>query len=211
MCSRKMSTMSSDAILLMQVWPGGPFEQMVEMQRQRNMDYCKAHNFDLEILVGTLSPKYADFNVGSWVKVEQMIAALKKGYKYIVSLEPDTLIKDTSADLREGCPRGVGACYHRHPVGHQWNVGALYMQNSPEAMAFMEEWLAEWPAEPLWRDNGAFNVVAMRNHTAQTISDRWNATLDCSMVPDAVVLGFHGVGINANARLETMKKVLAQI
>lgn len=195
----------------MQVWPGGPYSEMAYINNERNKKYCEKWGFDWELHIGTLDPKYADYRVGSWVKVEQIIRALQEPYRYVVSLEPDTLIRDFNTDLRDGCPNGVGACWHRHHVGHQWNVGALYMQNTPDVRACIDEWLKEFPAEPVWRDNGAFNVVGKRNKTIQTISDRWNATLDVSMVPDAVVLGFHGVGASSQARLDTMKLALKSI
>lgn len=183
---------------------------MAHINDERNKKYCAARGFDYELHIGTIDPKYADYNVGSWVKVEQMIRACKKDYKYVVSLEPDTLIKDLDADLRDGCPRGIGACYHRHHIATQWNVGAIYMTNTPEVRAFLDKWIGQFPAEPVWRDNGAYNVVAMKDKTATTISDRWNATLDVNMVPDAAVIGFHGVGINGLARLNTMKQMLAR-
>jgi hypothetical protein len=49
----------------------------------------------------------------------------------------------------------------------------------------------------------------MKSKLVQTISDRWNATLNYSMVPDAVVLGYHGNG-RAEQRLEMMKGTLQQ-
>jgi len=184
---------------------------MMELNIPRNKEYCKRHDFDANFLVGILSEQYGDYSKGSWVKAEMIRDALKKDYEYVVFLEPDTLIKDMDTDLRDGCPKHIGVCYHRHPIAWQWNVGAIYMRNTPETKAFVDEWLAEFPGDPQWRDNGALNVVAKRNKSLTTISDRWNATLDCSMVPDAVVLGFHGVGMKGEDRLRTMKQMLERI
>jgi hypothetical protein len=201
-----------NAILLQQCWVGnvgglGDYQPMLELTRQRNEEYCKAHGLDIDLLVGTIDPKYANVREGGWVKIEMILRAMEKGYQYIVWLDPDTLIKDLDADLRDGCPQGIGACWHRIPQLNHWNVGALYIQNSDEAHEFMKNWLASYPGERQWMEQGEFNKLAMKGKVVQTISDRWNATLNYSMVPDAVVLGFHGNG-DAKQRFDMMEQAL---
>jgi hypothetical protein len=197
----------NNAILIQQVYKGLDYEPMLELTKQRNQDYCTAHNFDYECLIGTLSDKYADANKGGWVKIEMIQRALQKGYEYIVWLDADALIKDLDTDLRDACPKGIGACWMRIPQLNHWNVGVLYIQNSQAVKNFVAEWLDTYPGEKQWMEQGEFNKLAMKSKIVQTISDRWNATINYSMVPDAVVLGFHGYG-DANQRLGAMNATL---
>jgi hypothetical protein len=204
----------NDAVLLQQVWKGefgrGDYEPLLELTRARNEAYCKKHDFDYDVLIGTLDPKYADVTKGGWVKIEMMQRALAKGYKYVVWLDPDALIKDLDVDLRDGCPKGIGTCWMRIPQLNHWNVGVLYMQNTWEVKNFINEWLSMYPGERQWMEQGEFNKLAMKGNVVETISDRWNATFNYSMVPDAVVLGYHGNG-DANTRFELMRGTLEQL
>lgn len=205
----------NDAVLLQQCWVGnvgglGDYQPLLELTRERNEAYCKQHGFDYEALVGTINPKYADVKKGGWVKIEMIQQAIEKGYKYIVWLDPDTLIKDLGEDLRNGCPEGIGACWHRIPQLNHWNVGALYIKNVSGVKEFMNEWLESFPGQRQWMEQGEFNRLAMKSGLVKTISDRWNATLNYSMVPDAVVLGYHGNG-TAEQRLEMMKGTLKRM
>lgn len=201
----------NDAVLIQQSWPGKFYEEMMELNRPRNEAYCKTHGFDYEYLVGVTSEKYGDLKCGSWVKVEMTQRALAKGYQYVASLEPDTLIADLGADLRDGCPKGIGACFHRVfdliRIPAQWCVGAYYLQNTPETRAFVDEWLKGYPGDAQWRDNGVFNELGKKNRVVSTISDKWNATLNVNMCPDAVVVGFHGNG-SAEQRLGLIRQTL---
>lgn len=201
-----------NAVLLQQCWSGdvsgiGDYEPLLELTRARNEEYCKCHGFDFETLTGTLDPKYADINKGGWVKVEMIQRALAKGYEHVVWLDVDALIKDLDTDLRDGCPKGIGACWMRIPQLNHWNVGVLYLTNTQEVRNFVDEWLAMYPGEKQWMEQGVFNKLAMKSKVVETISDRWNATLNYNIVPDAVVLGYHGNG-HAKQRLEMMKATL---
>lgn len=201
----------SNAILLQHCWPldipPGDYRPAIELTRARNQAYCDKHGFDYEVLIGISSEKYGDPYAGGWVKVELIHRALFKGYQYIVWLDADAMIKDLDTDLRDGCPKGIGACWMRIPQLNHWNVGVLYIQNSQAVKNFVAEWLAEYPGGKQWMEQGVFNKMGMKSKVVQTISDRWNSTMNYSMVPDAVVLGFHGYG-DARQRTEAMKKVL---
>ncbi len=205
----------NNAILIQQAWTGdvgglGDYLPMLELTKERNKAYCEKWGFDFLPFVGTIDPKYSNVRQGGWVKIELILQALQKQYQYIVWLDPDTLIKDLMTDLREGCPDGIGACWHRIPQLNHWNVGALYLQNDVGVQKFCEDWLNSFPGQPQWMEQGEFNRLAMQGEVVQTISDRWNSTINYSMVPDAVVLGYHGNG-NAGQRLEMMKETLAKL
>lgn len=197
----------NNAILIQQVFPGMGYEEMIELTRARNEAYCQKYSMDYEVLIGVMSAKYADADKGAWVKIELIHRALFKGYQYIIWLDADAMIKDLNTDLREGCSNGIGACWMRIPQLNHWNVGVLYIQNSQAVKNFVAEWLVEYPGEKQWMEQGVFNKLGMKSKVVQTISDRWNATMNYSMVPDAVVLGFHGYG-DAKQRTEAMKKIL---
>lgn len=205
----------NNAVIIQQCWQGdvgglGDYQPLMQLTKERNEAYCKKHGFDFVYHVGTVDPKYADVKKGGWVKIELILQALSKGYQYIVWLDPDTLIKDLDTDLRDGCPKGIGACWHRIPQLNHWNVGVLFLQNSDETHEFIKDWLKTFPGERQWMEQGEFNKLAMKRSIVQTISDRWNATFNYSIVPDAVVLGFHGNG-NADTRLEMMKDTLIHL
>jgi hypothetical protein len=209
----------NNAVLIQQCWRGdvgglGDYEPLMELTNYRNQIYCQRWEFDYVYHVGTVDPKYAEVRKGGWVKIELILKAMAQGYEWIVWLDPDTLIRDTETNLRNGCPLGIGATWMRiqQPEGRfdHWNVGALYIRNYPPTQKFMAEWLATYPGDPRWMEQGEFNKLGMKSGVVQTISDRWNATMNYSMVPDAVVLGFHGNG-NAATRLEMMTETLKHI
>jgi hypothetical protein len=122
------------------------------------------------------------------------------------------MIADMETDLRDAIQAGkIGACWHRIPQINHWNVGVLYLDNSEPVRDFISDWLASYPApKDGWFEQGVFNRMAMKSKTVVTLSDKWNATINVSMVPDAVVLGFHGAG-NAQQRYGLMKQALAEL
>ena len=203
-----------NAVLIQHCWPDagilGNYLPLFELTEERNKAYCSKHNFDFLSVIGTVKPEYEDRKDGNWPKVELIRQALEKNYEYIIWLDPDALIYDDSADLRNGCPPGIGACWHRIPQLNHWNTGVLYMRNTQEVKDFVDEWLAAFPGDLQWKEQGAFNKLAMTNKVVETISDRWNATVNYSMVPDAVVLGYHGNG-DANLRLAMMQETLKKL
>lgn len=199
-----------NAILIQQVYPmeTGSLKPLLDLTFQRNRDYCIRWQMEYQCLESLASPNYADLTAGSWAKIELVKLALDKGYQYVIWMDADALIKDLDTDLREGCVDGIGACWHRIPQLHHWNVGVLYYTNTKLVREFVDAWLAQYPGpRDGWNEQGVFNKLAMQSKVVQTISDKWNATLNYSMVPDAVVLGYHGYG-TADERLAAMKDTL---
>jgi hypothetical protein len=199
----------NNAILIQHAYKG-EFEPMLELTRARNEAYCQAHNFDYWCECYD-DPRWP-VEHGGWVKIDLIQKAMKAGYEYIVWLDADAMIADMETDLRDAIqPNRIGACWHRIPQLNHWNVGVLYLDNSPETRGFISDWLASY-SEPKdgWKEQGVFNRMAMKSKTVVTLSDKWNATINVSMVPDAVVLGFHGAG-NAQQRYGLMKQALAEL
>lgn len=195
----------NNAVLIQQAYPGEGFDKMVELTRKRNEDYCKKWNFDYQVHIDAVVPEWR-MSEGGWAKIELIRRALEE-YEYIVWLDADAMIYDLDTDLRGACD-GIGVCWHRIPQLHHWNVGVMYVKNSPEVKDFINTWISKYPgAKDGWFEQGEFNRLAMKSKTVHTLSDRWNSTLNVNMVPDAVVLGFHGCG-DAKQRLALMKQAI---
>lgn len=196
----------NNAVLIQQAYPGKGYEEMINLTWDRNADYCNKWDFDYWAHIDPIVPEW-DIKNGGWAKIELIRQALDKGYQYIVWLDADAMIYDLETDLRDGCPKGIGACWHRIPQLNHWNVGVMLMQNAYEVCEFIVNWIKEYPgANDGWFEQGVFNRMGMKSKVVHTLSDKWNATLNVNMVPDAVILGFHGHG-DAKQRYEAMKRI----
>lgn len=194
-----------NAVLIQQAYPSQGFDEMIELTRKRNEEYCKRWGFDYQVHIDNVVPEW-DIKNGGWAKVELIRRALEK-YEFVVWLDADAMIYDLDTDLREAC-QDIGVCWHRIPQLNHWNVGVMYFKASPEVIDFVNQWIGKYPgAKDGWFEQGEFNRLAMKSKVVHTLSDRWNATINVNMVPDAVVLGFHGCG-NAKQRLAFMEDAL---
>lgn len=200
----------NNAILIQHSYPGAGYEPMLDLTRKHNEAYCKKYDIDFQCEV--YASEAFPISQGAWLKIELIKQALELGYQYVAWLDADAMIIDTETDLRDAIqPRKVGACWCRIPQLNHWNVGVLYVQNSEETRAFINEWLASYPPPADgWFEQGVFNRMGKQSRVVETISDKWNATIDVNMVPDAVVLGFHGQG-NAQQRYEMMKETFNKL
>jgi len=195
----------NNTVLIQQIYPDTPGVKMLELTRAHHQAYCDKWDMDYWCEISNPLPTY-DVALGSWGKIGLIFQAMDQGYRNIIWLDADTLIVDLQTDLRDAIQLNkIGACWHRIPQLNHWNVGALYIDNTPETFAFVDEWLASYPPKPQWLEQGEFNRLARQSRTVVTLSDKWNSTLDVSMVPDAVVLGFHGQG-NTEYRYNLMKQ-----
>jgi hypothetical protein len=200
-----------DTILIQQIYPDTPGVAMLELVKYHSEKYCQRHGYVYQCTVENPRPDFDPLQ-GSWGKIELIREALELGYKNVIWLDADTLITDFNTDLRDAIQPGkIGACWHRIPQLSHWNVGALYVSNTAETRAFIDEWLASYPPPADdWMEQGVFNRMAMKSKTVVTLSDKWNATLDVNMVPDAVVLGFHGQG-DTEYRINIMKQTMDRL
>lgn len=200
----------NNTLVIQQVYPSHGFEPLLELTQAHHKAYCDKHHLDYLAVFDEVYPH--DSALGAWAKIELIRRALLDGYDHVIWLDADTLIKDTEVNIAKGVPVfGIGVCWQRIPQLHHWNVGALYIDNCKATREFIDKWLASYPPpKDGWNEQGVFNRLAMQDKTVVTISDKWNATFDVSMVPDAVVLGFHGQG-KAPQRLKLMQEVMAEL
>ena len=173
--------------------PGFEYDKMLELTRAHHAAYCYQHGYEYDCKIE--KSERHDIMNGGWEKIKLILEAMQSGYENIIWLDADTLITDVNIPLIDAIqPNKIGACWQRIPQLNHWNVGALYIHNSPETQLFCNEWYASPNAHDGWNEQGAFNRLALKNKTVTTISDRWNSTIYVGVVPDTVVLGFHGLG-----------------
>jgi hypothetical protein len=205
--------MSNDAVLMQHVYGGTNYTNLLKVTAGRNLDYCLAHKFDFEMVVNDeMVP-----DTGDWAKIHMIRAAMEAPYKFIVYLDPDTVIADLTADLRDGCPPDkIGVCRHvlTNPPYNMYldhlNVGALYVSNCEATKAFIDKWLAGYPGtkEPPWYEQGVMNKI--NDGTVVEIDAKWNATGQVNPSPNPVVLGFHGQGKDVLDRFNMMCKAIGK-
>lgn len=197
------------SILIQQIYPDTPGVKMLELTKAHHQAYCDKHGIDFLSIVDNPLPDY-NVKLGSWAKVKLIQDALYK-YENVIWLDADTLIVDVETSLLDAIQKNkIGACWHRIPQLNHWNVGALYIHNSQETREFISAWLERYPPKTGWLEQGVFNEMAKQNKTVVTLSDKWNATMNVSMVPDAVVMGFHGAG-TTEERTEIMRQAMKRL
>lgn len=198
-------------ILIQHIHANTPGVRMLELTEARHKDYCNRHGYYYRAVIGNPLPDIPP-EAGNWARIKLIKDALDEGFDHVIWLDADTLIYDMGTPLADAVQENkIGVCWHRIPQLHHWNIGAMYMDNAPEVREFVKNWLASYPPpNDGWLEQGVFNRLARGGNTVVTISDKWNATFDVSMVPDAVVLGFHGQG-DTDYRAEMMKRTLDKI
>ena len=202
----------SDAILIQHIYPDTPGVKLFDLTREHHQKYCDDWGIDYKCVIDDPSPEL-DKQLGNWAKVKLIYDALLT-HDEIIWLDADCLIKDVKRDLRDAVEFGkIGACWQRIPQlpqGH-WNTGAMYVSSTMDIRQFFENWLAAYPPpSDGWLEQGIFNRMGYESDLVVTLSDKWNATIDVSMVPDAVVLGFHGQG-QPEYRYNIMKNAIERL
>ena len=190
--------------------PPGIFHDMMRLTYQRHAAYTRAHNMDYWHL---LSEELPELYPGGWGKVSFLRQAAQRHYEHIFWIDADAAIVDMDIDLREALPEGMtgGACIHDAPgIKKHLNIGVMYYRNTPELLPFLDEWLASYPGDKMWLEQGSFNVIyESGKYKLCPVDDKWNATINVNMVDKPAVYGWHGVNPIA-ARLGMMKQVFYQ-
>lgn len=177
------------------------FHDMARLTVNRHMAYARAFDFDYWNLNGDIRP---EMYPGAWAKIWLMKWALEAGHPFIAWIDSDAVIMDFGTDLRDALkdqPFDIGLCKHDAPwfKEPQWNipahmnVGVMYVRNTERSKKFIDDWLASYPGDQRWMEQGAFNKLAEGNGAVGIIDDKWNATVNVNMVDKPVVKGYHGV------------------
>ena len=208
----------NDAILIQQAFasrstspvPPGIFHDMMRLTYQRHAAYTRAWNMDYWHL---LSEELPDCFPGGWGKISCLKMAAERHYQHIFWIDADAAVVDFDSDLRTALPDDLmaGACLHdANGIVAHLNVGVMYYKNTPELLPFLTEWLATYPGDGRWMEQGSFNDIAKSGkYKIGGIDDKWNATVNVNMVKKPVVIGWHGINPIA-ARLGMMKEKFYQ-
>lgn len=192
------------------------FNEMLRLTYNRHAAYALSHNMDYWAFQGGIHYKEMPGEAGAWSKIWLMKYALKD-YEYAFWIDTDAAIMDFETDLRDAVKDiHIGACVH-DPAKSEYlkslnidkhiNIGVMYLRNTEETRAFIDKWLASYPGEKRWAEQGAFNKLMIENPIVSVIDDKWNATVNVNMVEKPVVKGWHGVAPNT-ARFMQMKNEL---
>ena len=173
----------------------GTHTRLLDLTRAHHEDYARAHGMDYICRYGPQQNERSPL----WDKIPLLIDILKRSaYKNIIWLDADTLIVDPRQDLREALPDGawLGMVQHGNPA--YFNNGAMYLRNTPQALAFLEAVWNTWPIDHGWEDNAAVIKVLeqdpARRRGVAILDDAWNSTYQQNESPRPVVKAWHGYG-----------------
>lgn len=178
---------------------------MLSMTIQHHLDYCGKHNFDYSYECSTINEK-----VGDWDKLDTIIKALER-YKYVVWLDVDAMIVDTSVDLREAMVKQINLCEYPDPNPH-FHVGVIYIKQDPETMKFMLDWKHCEENKPFWAEQGVFNFFARDKYKkiVHKLDHKWNSSTFYNPSRNPVVRGWHGY-TEMDPRLASMQEQLDKL
>ena len=202
----------NDAIIIQHAYENTPYHNLLKITAPRIVEYCLLHKTDFELVINGEVTKNGD-----WAKVPLIRSALEvPQYKYVIYLDPDTVIVDMTADLRDGCPpEKIGLCRHvltSPPYSAELdhlNIGAIYLSNCEAVKQTVDRWLAGYPgmSDPPWWEQGVLAEVG--SETVVEIDAKWNATGKVNPSPNPVVLGFHGQG-DVKQRFDDMCRAIGK-
>ena len=192
----------TNSIIIQQNWGHNIFTDMQRLTVQRHMAYARAFKMDYWCINGEIHPE--QYPAG-WGKLWLIKDAMKRRYKWIFWIDADAGIFDMNADLHDALkdkPFDIGACVHdpaksahlkKNEVPKHMNIGVLYIRVTPKSKKFISDWLARFPGEKRWMEQGSFNVMAKDSDVVGQADDKWNATVRVNEVAKPVVKGYHGI------------------
>lgn len=189
------------SILVQQIYPNkGNFIALIQETMIRNVEYCKRFDMDYAFIASEIF----DISNGGWDKLLHVQRFFD--YDFVVWLDSDALIFDTSRDLRTVPTPGdsIGVVRFLLPVPH-FNVGVMYFRVGPRVKSFVKEWLKNYPGEGAWHEQAVFNKI--KNECVVEIPKEWNRNYDNNPHASPVIVAFHGFG-SAEKRLALMQRVL---
>lgn len=190
----------------------GPASELLQLTEHRHAAWAERHGMDYFPAFDPIIGRHP-----AWKKIDLASSALKVGYRHVVVLDADTVVRDPSADPREALEPGAqlgmvfipGVPYLDRAPGH-WQTGAIYIRTGAEVSYFLHQvWDrgGEQPDVPYWHEQATVNELLLdRGYSwVQKLSDAWNSTWCLNPCDNAFVLGFHGTHAN---KLQLMSDAL---
>ena len=204
---------TNDTLIFQHIHSNSDCLQWVALTAPITLEYCLAHKMDYQLVardLGDLSPKG---EWGHWIVPQLVREFFDLGYENIIYLDADTIIADSTVDLRDACkPDMIGAVQHNlkyhNPDWSHFNVGALYISTTAKVRNFVDMWLAGYPGTRTfpWLDQGVFGRIGAEMGIINHLDNRWNAG-HVSPSDNPIVLGLHGFP----DRYEAMKREVEKI
>lgn len=198
---------------------GGEYYDMLKLTINRNCDYCA--KFGAEMLPGTRS--LCEGKRGGWTKLQMIINALEKGFKRIVYLDVDVIIRDLSFNLfdkAELCTTGIGAAIGvansaigltKHDNGINpvhWNTGVMFIESSPEVLEFFKKWNNEPENNNPWMEQLPLQDLAFKYpNLICRVDNKFNAQPGVCPSDEVVIRSFHGMPDRLNLMKEYLKGI----
>jgi hypothetical protein len=203
----------NDTLIFQHIYANTEAAEWTALAMPRLVRYCLAHQMDFQyIQADPPHPEYGKHNVGHWGVPYYLQQFTRVAYKNIIYIDHDCILADMQADLRDACQVGkIGAVWHdlsevyAGAEGH-YSVGALYVSNTANVRYFIDEWLATYPGEERWREQGTFNTLGVERDIIARIDNCWDSG-HVSRSEHPVVLGFHG----RPYRLKRIQEALAKL
>ena len=206
-------TPTNDTLLFQHIHSNSKCRRWIGLTLHRSRKYCRAHRMDYRLIIGNIGTLSPAGEFGHWIIPELIKDIIPLGYQYIIYLDADTIIADMTADLRQACVQDkIGAVWHNlsmlTPDLSHFNVGALYISNTPLIKEFVDRWLAGYPGTPdfPWWEQGVFGRVGTEMGIINKLDNRFNAG-HVSPSDHPVVLGLHGL----RDRYSTMKQKIKEL
>lgn len=175
----------------------------VGLYYNRHIQYCIEHDFDYLVKIGPV--RYVEHP--AWSKFILAVDAFNQGYEYVIWMDTDAFIADSSVDLRDACISAFNMTEWTSPLKHL-QAGVVYMNNgNGYALAICQALLSEskyyleyYPQLRGWYEQGQLNQLAQiptnaRHFRHLPLCWNYNASL-CGSLPEneqAVVLAWHGI------------------
>jgi hypothetical protein len=194
--------LSNNAIICQHTLFNTRHSELLSLTINHHLNYCSKHNFDYSYECSTINQK-----TGDWDKIDTIINALKK-YKYVVWLDVDAMIVDTSVDLREAMFKPINVCEYPDPNKH-YHVGVMYFENSPILDNFMYDWKHCQDNKIFWAEQGVFNYFARGKYKwiVKKLGNEWNSSKYYNPSDHPIVKAWHG-WTEFEPRIKSMRKAL---
>lgn len=188
----------NDTLIFTHIYANTEAAEWTALTVPRIIRYCLMHQMDFQyIQADPPHPDYGKHNVGHWAVPYYLMQFMELDYKNIICLDHDCILADMQADLSDAIVQDkIGACWHEMSEfyngakGH-YNVGTIYVSNTPKVLDFVSEWLSMFPGDERWHEQGAFNSLGMERGIINRLDDCWDSGY-INKSDHPVVLGFHG-------------------